>query len=104
MSQRSSAAFAVAMGFSQTTVQPVLRSEVESPKKQTGRKPAITRRVRERLDTVYHRMTYKEIALLEGVQADRKVLMAAFDMEYYGRCVATLKPLLTEIQKKVRLA
>lgn len=49
-------------------------------------------------------MTYKEIARLEGVQAGRKALMAAFKMESYGRRVATSKPLLTEAQKKVRLA
>jgi DDE superfamily endonuclease len=49
-------------------------------------------------------MTYKEIAQLEGVQAGRKALMAAFKMESYGCRVATLKPLLTESQKQVCLA
>jgi hypothetical protein len=72
------------MGLPRTTIQSVLRSGVESPKKQTGRKPIITRKVWERLvaratlDAVHCRMTYKEIARLGGVQAGRKVLMAAF--------------------------
>jgi len=106
----SSEAIAVAMGLPRTTVQSVLRSGVESPKKQTGRKPIITRKARERLvaratlNAAHRRMTYKEIAQLEGVQAGRKALMAAFKMESYGRRVATLKPLLTEAQKQVRLA
>ena len=48
-------------------------------------------------------MTYKEIAQLEGIQACQKALVAAFKMESYGCCVATLKPLLTEVQKQIRL-
>jgi len=84
------------------TVQSVLRSGVKSPKKQTGRKPAITRKVRKRLiaratlDATHRQITYKEIARLEDVQAGQKALMAAFKIESYGRRVATLKPLLTE--------
>ena len=98
------------MGLPRTTVQSVIRSQVEAPKKQTGRKPAITGEIRERLvaratlDAAHRRMTYKEIARLEGVQACRKALVAAFKMESYGRRVATSKPLLTEAQKQVRLA
>ncbi|KAH0565260.1 hypothetical protein GP486_001341, partial [Trichoglossum hirsutum] len=94
------------MGLPRTTVQSVLRSRVEAPKKQTGRKPVITRRIRERLiaratlDADHRRMIYKEIAQLEGVEAGRKALVAAFKMEFYGRRVATLKPLLTEVQKQ----
>lgn len=97
------------MGLPRTTVQSVLASGAEVPQKQTGRKPAITDKVRERLvaratlDAVHRRMTYKEIARLEGVQAGQKALMAAFKMESYGRRVATAKPLLTEAQKQVRL-
>ena len=102
-------AIATTMGLPQTTVQFVIKSRVEAPK-QTGRKPAITSEIRERLiaratlDTAYHRMTYKEIARLEGVQASRKALMAAFKMESYRRRVATSKRLLTEAQKQARLA
>ena len=79
------------MGLSRTTVQSVLGSRVGTPKKQTGRKPGITRRIRERLvaratlDAAHRQMTYKEIAQLEGVQAGRKALTAAFKMESYGR-------------------
>lgn len=106
----SSEAIAMTMGLPRTTVQSVLRSGVEAPTKQAGRKPAITAKLRERLvaratlDAAHRRMTYKEIARLEGVQAGRKALMAAFKMESYGRRVATSKPLLTEAQKQVRLA
>jgi Transposase len=88
----------------------VLRSGAEAPNKQTGRKPAITGKIRQRLvaratlDAAHRQMTYKEIAQLEGVQASRKALVAAFKMESYGRRVATSKPFLTEAQKQVRLA
>lgn len=103
-------AIATTMGLPRTTIQSVIRSQVEAPKKQTGRKPAITGEIRERLvaratlDAAHRRMTYKEIAQLEGVQACRKALVAAFKVESYGRRVATSKPLLTEAQKQVRLA
>ncbi|KAH0536251.1 hypothetical protein FGG08_006858 [Glutinoglossum americanum] len=72
-----SEAIAVATGLPRTAVQSALRSGVESPKKQTGRKPIITRKVRERLvaratlDAAHHRMTYTEITWLEGVQAGK---------------------------------
>ena len=56
------------------------------------------------MEVLYRRMTYKEIAQLEGVQASRKGLVTAFKMKSYGRCVATSKPFLTEAQKQVRLA
>jgi hypothetical protein len=88
----------------------VLKSQVEAVRRQAGRKPAITDKVRERLvaratlDDAHRRMTYKEIACLEGVDAGHKALMAAFKIESYGRRVATSKPLLTEAQKQVRLA
>ena len=88
-------AIATTMGLPRTTIQSVIRSQVEAPKKQTGRKPAITGEIRERLvaratlDAAHRRMTYKEIARLAGVQACRKALVAAFKMESYGRRVAT---------------
>ena len=106
----SSEAIAAIMGLHRTTIQSVLRSRAETPKKQMGRKPAITRRIRERLvaratlDADHRRMTYSEIARLEGVEAGRKALVAAFKMESYSRRVATSKPLLTEPQKQVCLA
>jgi hypothetical protein len=106
----SPGAIATTMGLPRTTVQSVLTSGAETPQKQTGRKPAITDKIRERLvaratlDAAHRRMAYKEIARLESVQAGPKALMAAFKMESYGRRVATAKPLLTEAQKQVRLA
>ncbi|PSN59239.1 hypothetical protein BS50DRAFT_260293 [Corynespora cassiicola Philippines] len=102
-------AIAVATGLARTTVQSVLKSGTEVPKVPAGRKPAITDKVRERLvaratlDANHRRMKYEDIARLEGVQAGRKALVAAFKMESYGRRVATSKPLLTELQKQVRL-
>ena len=56
------------------------------------------------LDAAHRRMTFQEIAWVEGVQASRKALVAAFKMESYCRRVATSKPLLTEAQKQARLA
>jgi hypothetical protein len=106
----SAEAIATSMGLPRTTVQSVLKSGVEAPKKPVGRKSTITNLVRQRLitqatlDTAHRRIMYKEIARLEGVQAGRKALRAAFKMESYGRRVATAKPLLTEAQKQVRLA
>jgi hypothetical protein len=102
-------AIATSMGLPRTTVQSVLKSGAEAPKKPVGRKSAITNQVRQRLiaratlDAAHRRMTYKETARLEGVQAGRKALRAAFKMESYGRRVATAKPLLTEAQKQMRL-
>jgi hypothetical protein len=78
--------------------------------KATGRKPKLTGQIRKRLiaratlDAAHRRMTYKEIAQLEGIQADRKALVAAFKKESYHRRVATAKPLLTPSQKQARLA
>ena len=98
------------MGLPRTTVQSVLRSGAEAPNRRSGRRPAITSKIRQRLvaratlDATYRRMRYKEIARLEGMQAGRKALVAAFEMESYGCRVATSKPFLTEAQKQVRLA
>jgi hypothetical protein len=80
----------------------VLTSRAETLKKQTGRKPAITDKMRERLvaratlNAAYRWMTYKEIAWVKSVQASPKALIAAFKTELYGRRVATAKPLLTK--------
>jgi hypothetical protein len=49
-------------------------------------------------------MTYEKIAQLEGIQAGRKALVAAFKKESYHRRVATAKPLLTQSHKQARLA
>lgn len=53
----------------------MLKSGVEVPKKPAGRKPLITDEMRQRLisratlDAAYRRMTYNEVARLEGVYA-----------------------------------
>lgn len=110
LSRWTAEAIAVAMQLPRTTVQSVLASGVEAPQKQVGRKPAITDEIRKRLiaratiDAAHRRMTYKEIARLEGVQAGQRALRTAFKKESYGRRVATAKPLLTEAQKQARLA
>lgn len=106
----SAEVIATSMGLPRSTVQSVLKSGIEEVKKQVGRKPAITDEIRKRLiaratlDAVHRRMPYERIAQLEGVQAGRKALMAAFKKESYGRRVATAKPLLTQAQKQARLA
>ena len=103
-------AIATNMGLARSTVQSVLKSGVEAHAKPRGRTPAITDNIRHRLiaratlDAAHRRMTYNDIARLEGVQVGRKALVAAFKKESYARRVATSKPLLTEAQKQVRLA
>jgi hypothetical protein len=103
-------AIAASIGLPRTTVHSVLTSGVEAVTKQAGRKRAITDKPRRRLvtratrDAAHRRMTYEAIAQLEGVQAGRKALAAAFKMESYGRRVATAKPLLTKAQQQARLA
>lgn len=98
------------MQLPRITVQSVLALGVEAPWKPVGRKPAITDEIRKRLivratiDAAHRRMTYKEIARLEGVQASQRALRTAFKKESYGRRVATAKPLLTRAQKQARLA
>jgi hypothetical protein len=83
---------------------------METPTKQLGRKPNLTSLIRERLiaratlDAAHRRMTYEEIAQLEGIQAGQKALVAAFQKESYHRRVATAKPLLTQSHKQARLA
>ena len=65
------------------------------------RKRLITRAT---INAYHRRMIYEEIAELEGIQACRRTLKAAFEKEQYHRRVATEKPLLTEAHKQARLA
>lgn len=101
---------AATMVLPRTTVQSVIRSMAETPTKQMGRQPKLTSQIRKRLvaratrDAYHRRMTYLQIAHLEGIMAGRKALGAAFKKESYGRRVATTKPLLTDLHKKARLA
>ena len=79
---------------------------METPTKQLGKKPNLTSRIRKRLvaratlNAAHRRMTYKEIAQLEGMQASRKALVAAFKNVSYHHRVATVKPLLTQSHKQ----
>jgi hypothetical protein len=103
-------AIATSMGLPRTTVQSAIYSMMETPTKQLGRKPKPTGQIRKRLvagatlDAAHRRMTYGEIAQLEGIQAGRKALVAAFKRESYHRRAAMAKPLLTQSQKQARLA
>lgn len=93
---------AASMGLPRTTVQSVLRSGSEVPKKPAGRRPATTDWIRKRLvnratlDAAHCWILYKQIAQLEGVTAGRKAIVAAFRKELYGRRVVTSKPWLIE--------
>jgi hypothetical protein len=97
------------MGLPRITIQSVLKSGVEAPKKLAGRQSAITDKTRARLiacatlKAAHQRMPHIEIARLGGVQAGRKALIAALNMEAYGRRVATKKPMPTYAQKQARL-
>jgi methylphosphotriester-DNA--protein-cysteine methyltransferase len=51
----------------------------------------------------HRRLSYEEIAQLEGIRACRRTLTAAFEKEQYHRRVAVEKPLLTEAHKRARL-
>ena len=70
-------AIATSMRLPRTTVQSVIHSMMEAPTLQLGRKPNLTDRIRKRLvaratlDAAHRRMTYNEIAQLEGIQAGR---------------------------------
>jgi hypothetical protein len=98
------------LGLPRTTFQSAIYSIMETPTKQLGRKPNLTGQIRKRLvaratlNAAHRRMTYKEIAQLEGIQASRKALVAAFKKESYHRRVATAKALLTQSHKQARLA
>src|SRR5436305_10767746 len=71
-------AIATSMRLPRTTVQSVIHSMMEAPTQQLGRKPNLTDRIRKRLvaratlDAAHRRMTYKEIAQMEGIQAGQK--------------------------------
>jgi AraC-like DNA-binding protein len=91
-----------------STVQEVLKTP-ETPSPLLGRPPMLNTPLRLRLvqratlDTRHRRLTYEQIADLEGIKACRRTLTAAFEKEQYHRRVATEKPLLTEQHKADRL-
>ena len=83
---------------------------VFTPPQQIGCRSNITTRKRKRLveratqDALHRRMPYEEIASIEGINACRRSLTAAFEKKRYHRRSATAKPLLTEKHKEKRLA
>ena len=84
-------------------------SHPRTPQKPQGRRPLLDTPKRQRLvrratiDGYHRRLSYPEIAALEGLQACRRTLTAAFEKERYFRRVATEKPLLTEKHMRDRL-
>lgn len=84
-------------------------SHPETPQKPRGRPPLLDTPIRKRLITRatingYHRrLCFLEITELEGIQACKRTLVAAFKKERYFRRVATEKPLLTERHQYDRL-
>jgi transposase len=95
-----------ALNISRSTVRKVLESGFTTPKKPKGRPcmldiPLPLRLTRRATLNAYHRrLTYEEIADLEGIRAYRRTLTLALEKELYFRRVATEKPLLTDAYKK----
>jgi hypothetical protein len=54
-------------------------------------------------DAFHRRMTYEEIAQIEGIQACQHTLMAAFKKEMFYRHIAAEKPFLTLAHKIARI-
>src|SRR5689334_18843245 len=84
---------------SYATVYSTIQSCIEAPKKPQGRPPMLNTRLRKRLNkratanACHRRLSYEEIAQLEGIRACRRTLTAAFEKEQYHRRVAVEKPL-----------
>jgi hypothetical protein len=80
-----------------------------TPQKPRGRPPIIDTPKRQRLikratiDGYHRRLGYVQIATIEGIQACRRTLKAAFIKEQYFRRVASEKPFLTEKHQQDRL-
>ena len=97
------------LGVPERTVSNALNKQRWSPHKQRGRKPKIDTPTRKRLvaraklDRIYRRKPFEEIAFLEGISACKRSLYKAFKKEGYFRRVATEKPLITPIQREARL-
>lgn len=74
-----------------------------------GRRPNLTTQKRKRLvwratlDAFHRRLTYESIAFIEGIQACKRSLKAAFEKEQLNRRVATAKPPLTAAHMQARL-
>ena len=79
------------------------------PPKPSGRPPILTTRKRRRLvqratlDAFHRRLSYEEIAKIEGINVCRRSLFTAFEKEKYHRRAAQEKPLLTEAHMAARL-
>ena len=67
---------------------------VTPPSKPIGRRPLLTTRKRKRLVDratldVFHRLSYEEIAQIEGIQACSRSLKVAFENEQFHRRIAS---------------
>lgn len=94
--------------IAQTTVRNIIKSGITTPPRPIGRLPKLTTRKRRRLitratqDAYHRRLSYLEIAKLEGLDACTRTLWKAFDQEGYHRRKSTEKPPLTENHKERR--
>ncbi len=88
----------------------MLKSGFLTPKKPKGGSCKLDTPLRRRLtrratlDAYHRRLTYEQVAELEGIQACRRTLIDAFEKELYHRQVATEKPLLFDAQKEACLS
>ena len=89
------------LNIAHSTVRLAIKRGICTPTKPTGRPPILTTRKRRRLvnratlDAYHRRLTYEEIADIEGISACRRTLTKAFEKEQYHRRKAAEKPLLT---------
>jgi hypothetical protein len=87
--------------IAQSTVRKVISSGIVTPTKPIGRAPLLTTGKRCRLvaratqDAFHRRLTFEEVAHIEGISVCRRSLTKAFEKEQYHRRKATEKPLLT---------
>ena len=83
-----------------STVRLCIKSRYYTPQKHRGRLPILTTQKRRRLvqratlNAFHRRLSYPEIAQIEGIQACKRSLIAAFEKEKYHRRTAQEKPFL----------
>jgi hypothetical protein len=96
--------------IARSTVISTIARGIVTPDRPIGRKPILTTQKRKRLtaratlNAAHRRMTYEEIAEIEGIQACKRTLIKAFEKEQYHRRKSTENPLLTEEHRIHRLA
>jgi transposase len=95
--------------IARTTVKSCIDVSFSTPPKPIGRKPILTTCKRRRLvkratlDAYHRRLSYEQIANIEGIQVCRRSLFTAFEKEQYHRRTAQEKPLLTPEHITARL-